>query len=86
MKLFISGKGEFTRASERPSLTKIRKFLDSSKDGELFETSELSNKVKLSGDAVKNQYKALVGYSHKLGFKRYWGKPSTIRQLIKETR
>lgn len=87
MKLFISGKGKaFLRSNLTPTQERLKKLLDSSKDGELFTARQLATMMKVNFATVTHDCQhALVGYSHLVTRTRYWGKPSTIKQLIKET-
>lgn len=85
MKLFISGKGKFVKRTMTPAEQRIQKFLDGSKDGELFANTQLGLLVHLNRDTIKKSVYVLEGYTHKVKNLRYWGKPVTIKQLIKET-
>ncbi len=85
MKLFLSGTTEFN-LDISPRVNRIREFLDKAKDGEVFTTELLVAKVKVSSNNMNKDVRGIPEYTHKIGSKRYWGKPSTIKQLIKETR
>jgi hypothetical protein len=88
MKLFMSGTKEFNVRRPRPTAIKIRSFLDRSKDGELFTSNQLADKIGVNAGTLKRTdvHAESSGYSHLVIRQRYWGKPSTIKQLIKETR
>lgn len=86
MKLFISGqKEEFSARTVRPSVDQIRRFLDASKEGELFLPVQLAEMVKVNHTTIYKNRVDLPGYWHNVGKKQYWGKPDTIKQLVKET-
>ena len=84
MKLFICGQ-KFEVNKARPSVLKIKAFLDKSKDGELFVTQQLANAIKTHPVCIRQNVNDLGAYSHKVSCVRYYGKPKTIKQLIKET-
>jgi len=86
MKLFISGQGEFQAHRHPPITIRVKKFLDGSKDGELFRLKQVADRLKVCPDSVEKALSTLKSYSHKIGGTRYWGKPATIKQLIKETK
>jgi hypothetical protein len=88
MKLFLSGTTDFSVKKPSLVLVNLKKFLDASKDGELFTTAQLSEKLKFNIGTLRNldKVQALPEYSHLVARQRYWGKPSAIRQLIKETK
>lgn len=86
MKLFISGKGEFLVRNLRPSIIKAKKLLDDSKDGELFSSTQLARVVGVFHSYFSHSADDLPSYSHRVGVTRYWGKPATIKQLIKESK
>jgi hypothetical protein len=90
VKLFISGKGEFAKKSLTPTMQRVKKLLDESKDGELFTAQKVANVLNCSFKTIQgsNTFDSLPGYSHRIvgNSLRYWGKPATIKQLIKETK
>jgi hypothetical protein len=85
MKLFISGTKEFNAKPLQPQVMKIRDFLLKSKDGEVFINEQIIKAVGGSPNNYSKMASQISEYTHKVGSKRYWGKPSTIKQLIKET-
>lgn len=88
MKLFISGQGKQFKTNETKLNTterKVKELLDRSKDGELFFAYQIANIAKVPTVEVQKCFRTLVGYSHKVGAKRYWGKLCSILQLRKET-
>jgi hypothetical protein len=87
MRLFISGQGTFEQTKLTPTMQKVRGVLEASKDGELFTAYQLAALVKVNVTTIQHQSaNALKDYSYPVGGKRYWGKPSTIKQLVKETK
>jgi hypothetical protein len=88
MKLFMSDGKKFNINKPRPTALKAQDFLDKSKDGELFTTLQLGAALGVNHGTLKQgDIRATIeSYSHLMNRQRYWGKPSTIRQLIKETR
>ena len=87
MKLFISGqKGDFNERKLSPTLIKAKKLLDSSKDGELFTSIQLSELLGVFHTYFSHSARQLKSYTYPVKRTRYWGKPTTIKQLIKETR
>jgi hypothetical protein len=86
VKLFLSGTTGFDPKGSAPQVAKVKAFLDRSKDGELFTSEHLLERLKVPIGSSGRLFKALGSYTHKIGSKRYWGKPSTIKQLIKETK
>lgn len=84
MKLFIGGQ-KFEVSKEKPTVSKIKAFLDKSKDGELFVTQQLADAIKTNPICIRQSVNDLGAYSHKVSCIRYYGKPKTIKQLIKET-
>ena len=91
MKLFISGQlGDFRSRKLTDRMVKVKNFLDNSKDGELFETLQLANLLDTPRGTLSDaEYfeGSLSDYSYFLQKqrRRYWGKPSTINQLKRET-
>lgn len=83
MKLFISGQ-QFKPKTEPPIITKVKKFLDESKDGELFSTEQVSMAVPIALTQLRCNNTVLGGYFHVVQNKKYWGKVATINQLKKE--
>ena len=83
MKLFISGQ-QFKPKTEPPIITRVKKFLDESKDGELFNTEQLSFSVPIAVTHLRSYNLALDGYFYVTHGKKYWGKVATINQLKKE--
>jgi len=88
MKLFMTGGKDFVARKPKPTVVKAKAFLERSKDGELFTTGQLADTLKINPGTLKHHEVAsqLKGYSHLVVRQRYWGKPSTIKQLIKETK
>jgi hypothetical protein len=88
MKLFMNGGREFSAKVPRPTVVKLKDFLGRSKDGELFTSNQLADKIGINAGTLKRTdiQADSKGYSHLVIRQRYWGKPSTIKQLIKETR
>lgn len=88
MKLFISGQKEFVLRPLTPTQNKVKEFLDRSKDGELFVTSQLAGLIGVGVVTIRygDVHRGLEGYSHLVKRQRYWGKPKTIKQLVKETK
>jgi hypothetical protein len=87
MKLFISGTTELNLTNPNSTMLKVKAFLDASKDGEVFLTEQLEAKTKASAVTLTSKVaREFPQYTHKIGSRRYWGKPSTIKQLIKETK
>ena len=86
MKLFISGTTEFDRFATSSKLLKIKKLLDRSKLGELFTSYQIAEFAKVHMNNLYREARTLAQYTHKVGSKRYWGRPETIKQLIKETK
>ena len=83
MKLFISGQ-QFKPKKEPPCITRVKKFLDASKDGELFVTEQLSQAVPIAVTHLRSYNIALSGYFYITQGKKYFGKVATIKQLKKE--
>ena len=88
MKLFISGAGSFNpKEQPPPRVLKVKVFLDASKDGELFTSEQVAVGAEVRREVLQvDAGRLLLSYSHKVGGKRYWGKPVTIQQLVKETK
>jgi hypothetical protein len=88
MKLFMTGGKDFVAKKPKPVVVKVKGFLDKSKDGELFTSVTLSAFLKINPGTLKHNdlYPEIMKYSHLVNRIRYWGKPNTIKQLIKETR
>ena len=83
MKLFISGQ-QFKPKTEPPIITKVKKFLDESKDGELFSTEQVSIAIPIAITNLRCHNIAMREYFHVVRHKKYWGKVATIKQLKKE--
>lgn len=83
MKLFISGQ-QFKTKRDSPVISRVKKFLDESKDGELFSTEQLSIYVPIAITNLRCHNIAMRGYFHVVQHKKYWGKVATINQLKKE--
>lgn len=85
MKLFMSGQ-KFIATKEPPQVTKIRKFLDNSKRGELFTSNQLASAFQTSVSVLRHHSFRLeeLGYTHFWKNKRYWGNKATITQFKKE--
>ena len=88
MKLFISGRGKFVNNRLTPTALRVKEILDKSKDGELFTVNQLATLTEVGVSTIQDgeMKRLLPGYSHLVKTRRYWGKPATIKQLIKETR
>ena len=88
MKLFISGTGSFSpKEQPPPRVLKVKAFLDASKDGELFTSEQVAVGAEVKREVLQvDSARVLLNYSHRVGSKRYWGKPVTIQQLVKETK
>ena len=84
MKLFMSGAIEFNPRPLPSSIKKVKEFLDKSKSGKLFTTSQVCVAIGLDLGNLRENVYLLPRYSHKVGNKRYFGKPITIEQLKKE--
>lgn len=85
MKLFISGKQFSTTRPDPPHVKKIKEFLNSQKDGELFGSLQIAQAVGCSLDYVHGKtYGFLDDYKHVWNHKQYFGNKATIIQLKKE--
>lgn len=85
MKLFMSDSSRFESAKERPSTTKIKKFLDKTKNGELLTTDQLTVAVKVGHTTVKSTPTSFFeGYFAIHRWKKYWGNKKTIAYFKKE--
>lgn len=83
MKLFISSQ-QFKTKRDSPVISRVKKFLDESKDGELFSTEQLSIYVPIAITSLRCHNVVMRGYFHVVQNKKYWGKVATINQLKKE--
>lgn len=86
MKLFLHGGGKLDRYKLPAFAKRIKDELDGSKNGELFSTHQLAATLGVAANRARDIYNYLPDYTHKIGNVRYWGKPATIQQLIKETK
>jgi hypothetical protein len=86
MKLFLSGKKDVSYRQLPPSIIKIIKALEASKDGELFLSQQAAGLGGVNREYILRNIHHMSGYTHLVGSKRYWGKRNTIKQLIKETK
>jgi hypothetical protein len=88
MKLFMTGGKDFVARKPKPTVIKVKAFLERSKEGELFTTAQVADTLKINHGTLKHHEitSQLKEYSNLVFRQRYWGKPSTIKQLIKETR
>jgi hypothetical protein len=87
MKLFISGTSDFSAKQQPPpGMQRLKVFLDKSKDGELFTSQQVAAAINVTAHNILMDSRCLPGYSYRVGSKRYWGKPVTIQQLVKETK
>lgn len=85
MKLFISGRQFSTTRPDPPHVKKIKEFLNSQKDGELFGSLQIAQAVGCSLDYVHGKtYGFLDDYKHVWNHKKYFGNKATIVQLKKE--
>lgn len=85
MRLFLSKSHEPALGRLTPSMIKVKKMLDLSADGELFTTVQVARINKLSRETVERGCYLLPEYHHKVRVRlKYWGKPSTIKELRKE--
>lgn len=83
MKLFISGK-KFKTQKDPPRVIKTKAFLHASKDGELFGTDQLAAALNSDASVLRQSNVQLAEFFCLHKGKKYWGKPKTIKQLIKE--
>jgi hypothetical protein len=83
VKLVISGQ-QFKTKRDSPIISRVKKFLDESKDGELFSTEQLSIYVPIAISNLRGHNITMGGYFHIVRQKKYWGKVATINQLKKE--
>ena len=87
MKLFISGRGtSFSAMKMSLSAEKAKKFLDRSKDGELFSSYQLASAIKIFVDTLRDVQRRIPEYTAKVNAQRWFGKPATIKQLLKESK
>lgn len=84
MKLFMSGQ-KFKTPKEPPRVIKVKAFLNNSKDGELFSSGQVAQATNLCVNIFRSENFYVEGYFHVHKQKKYWGKPKTIKALIKET-
>lgn len=84
MKLFISGLKFTPTTKEPPVVTKIKKFLDGSKSGELFYTTQVSAALGCSKEPLSSNNYHLQGYFHVWRQKKHWGKKATITKFKTE--
>lgn len=86
MKLFLSGQKNVSYKELPPSALKLKRILEKSKDGELFLTQQVAVIVGVNPEQILRHVMRLPVYTCLVGSKRYWGKPSTIKQLVKESK
>jgi hypothetical protein len=85
MKLFMSGTAEFsTGLRDTPTVVRIKKFLDKSKDGELFTSSQISASLSIPIQGIRELKRYLEPYytvSGGHGKQSHYGKPATMKEL-----
>jgi hypothetical protein len=84
VKLFVSGK-KFKNQKEPPRITKYKAFLNASQDGELFKTCQLAQALNTAESQFRESNGRLEGFFYVHKNVKYFGKPRTIKALIKET-
>jgi hypothetical protein len=84
VKLFVSGK-KFKSRKEPPRIAKYKAFLNASQDGELFKTGQLAQALNVDESQLRMSNSLLEGFFYVHKNVKYFGKPRTIKALIKET-
>lgn len=79
--LKLNGK-PFSLVQESARAVAIRKVLDKAPTDEIFTADELEAKHGLRD--VRDSYRFVPGYSHKVGVRRFWGNPKAIKTLIEQ--
>lgn len=84
MKLVFSNQKMETDRPLPPTWVRVKKFLDGSKTGHLFNSAQVADAVKVTISTMTScGFYYLPRYQYVYRAKKYWGKPTTILELKK---